>query len=89
MATEPDRAHAYLTLRPKAHYCGLASRVPPDGVGSLAPLQRSAITKDAEYLGRNDPRVSGIPHSLAESLQDVARDEMLLPGEVYKKCILW
>ena len=26
---------------------------------------QSAITKDAEYLGRNDPRVSGIPHSLA------------------------
>lgn len=49
---------------------------------------QSAITKDTEYLGRNDPRVSGIPHSLAESLQDVARDEMLLPGEVYKKCIL-
>ena len=38
MATEPDRAHTYLTLRPKAHYCGLASRVPPDGVGSLALL---------------------------------------------------
>lgn len=50
---------------------------------------QSAIAKAAEYLGRNDPRVSGIPHSLAESLQDVARDEMLLPGEVYKKCILW
>ena len=88
MAAEPVVYTTYLTLRPKAHYCGLASRVPPDGVGSLAPLQRSAITKDAEYLGRNDPRVSGIPHSLAESLQDVARDEMLLPGEVYKKCIL-
>lgn len=71
-----------LTLSPKALYGGLASRVPPDGVGSLAPLQRSAITKTAGYLGRNDPRVRGIPHSLAESLQDMARDEMLLPGEV-------
>ena len=38
MATEPDRVHARLTLSPKTLYVGLASRVPPDGVGFLALL---------------------------------------------------
>lgn len=57
----------YPTLSPKTHYCGIGLPCATRRGGFIGTVLwvQSAITKDAEYLGRNDPRVSGIPHSLA------------------------
>lgn len=55
MATEPDRVHARLTLSPKTLYRGLASRVPPDGVGSWHRSNGQPSPKRLGILGAMIP----------------------------------